>query len=107
MNETVQTVKDQHVEVPALQEMTQGFIQRIEAADISKVLPHSVIADTKHGDNGGVNGLWTTAPQIDANANLIPTEASSIPAASLTLGKTTVRFGSVHPNSRTRGHQSV
>ncbi|MFT8357462.1 MAG: endonuclease/exonuclease/phosphatase family protein [Bifidobacterium aquikefiri] len=107
VNEIVQTVKDQHVEVLALQEMTQGFIQRLEAAGISKVLPYSVIASTKHGDNGGVNGLWTAAPQSDANSNLIPTDASSIPAASITLGTSIVRFGSVHPNSPTRGQQSV
>ncbi|MFT8704835.1 endonuclease/exonuclease/phosphatase family protein [Bifidobacterium aquikefiricola] len=107
VNEIVQTVKDQHVEVLALQEMTQGFIQRLEAAGISKVLPYSVIASTKHGDNGGVNGLWTAAAQSNVNSNLIPTDASSIPAASITLGTTTVRFGSVHPNSPTRGQQSV
>ncbi|MFT8592322.1 MAG: endonuclease/exonuclease/phosphatase family protein [Bifidobacterium sp.] len=107
VNEIVQTVKDQHVEVLALQEMTQGFIQRLEAAGISSVLPYSVIASTKHGDNGGVNGLWTAEAQSDVNSNLIPTEASSIPAASITLGTTIVRFGSVHPNSPTRGQQSV
>jgi endonuclease/exonuclease/phosphatase (EEP) superfamily protein YafD len=105
--EIVQTVKEQHVEVLALQEMSQGFIQRLTAAGIYSVLPHSVIASTKHGDNGGVNGLWSAASMSDKNANLIPVEASSIPAASITLGTTTVRFGSVHPNSPTRGKQSV
>lgn len=107
VNQIVQTVKEQHVEVLALQEMSQGFIQRLEAAGISKLLPYSVIASTKHGDNGGVNGLWTAQAQSDVNSNLIPTEASSIPAASITLGTTIVRFGSVHPNSPTRGQQSV
>jgi endonuclease/exonuclease/phosphatase (EEP) superfamily protein YafD len=107
VNEIVQTVKEQHVEVLALQEMSQGFIQRLTAAGIYTVLPHSVIASTKHGDNGGVNGLWSAASMSSKNPNLITVEASSIPAASITLGTTIVRFGSVHPNSPTRGKQSV
>jgi endonuclease/exonuclease/phosphatase (EEP) superfamily protein YafD len=107
VNEIVHTVKEQHVEILALQEMSQGFIQRLTAAGINDVLPHSVIAKTKHGDNGGVNGLWSAATMSDSNPNLIPVEASSIPAASISLGHTTVRFGSVHPNSPTRGKQSV
>lgn len=107
VNEIVQTVKAQHVEVLALQEMSQGFIQRLKDAGIASVLPYSVVASTKHGDNGGVNGLWSAAVMSDANSNLIPVEASSIPAASIKLGTRTVRFGSVHPNSPTRGKQSV
>lgn len=103
----VRTVRSQHVEVLALQEVSTSLVSRLEAAGIDDVLPYSVVAAASPSDNGGVNGLWSASPMTDSTGDLIPIEASSIPAASITFGTTSVRFGSVHPFSPRPSNQGL
>ena len=86
----VQTVREQHVEV-----------------GIRELLPYSVVASTSSSDNGGVNGLWSAAPMSERTGDLIPIEASSIPAASIDFDGTVIRFGSVHPFSPRPSNQGL
>lgn len=95
----VQTVREQHVEVLALQELNASMISRLNEAGIRELLPYSVVANASSSDNGGVNGLWSAAPMSERTGDLIPIEASSIPAASIDFDGTVIRFGSVHPFS--------
>lgn len=95
----VQVVREEHVEVLALQEVSTDLIARLNEAGIGELLPYSAVASASADDNGGVNGLWSAAPMSDVTGDLIPIEASSIPAASIDFGGTVIRFGSVHPFS--------
>ena len=103
----VQTVREQHVEVLALQELNSSMISRLNEAGIRELLPYSVVANASSSDNGGVNGLWSAAPMSERTGDLIPIEASSIPAASIDFDGTVIRFGSVHPFSPRPSNQGL
>lgn len=103
----VQTVREQHVEVLALQELNASMISRLNEAGIRELLPYSVVASASSSDNGGVNGLWSAAPMSERTGDLIPIEASSIPAASIDFDGTVIRFGSVHPFSPRPSNQGL
>lgn len=103
----VQTVREQHVEVLALQELNSSMISRLNEAGIRELLPYSVVASASPSDNGGVNGLWSDAPMTERTGDLIPIEASSIPAASIDFDGTLIRFGSVHPFSPRPSNQGL
>ncbi len=103
----VQTVHEQHVEVLALQELNSSMISRLNEAGIRELLPYSVVASASPSDNGGVNGLWSDAPMTERTGDLIPIEASSIPAASIDFDGTLIRFGSVHPFSPRPSNQGL
>lgn len=103
----VQTVREQHVEVLALQELNASMISRLNEAGIRELLPYSVVANASSSDNGGVNGLWSAAPMSERTGDLIPVEASSIPAASIDFDGTVIRFGSVHPFSPRPSNQGL
>ena len=103
----VQTVREQQVEVLALQELNASMISRLNEAGIRELLPYSVVASASSSDNGGVNGLWSAAPMSERTGDLIPIEASSIPAASIDFDGTVIRFGSVHPFSPRPSNQGL
>ena len=72
----VDAVRDQHVEVLALQETTPQFVQRLEQAGIGDYLPYAVSASSGSGYG---NGLWSAQPlQQPADAEF-PSSASAMP----------------------------
>lgn len=104
----VQTVREQHVEVLCLQELTDGMVSDLEAAGIDELLPYHVVSTGASSiSNGGRNGIWTAAPEDNVSRNLLPIETSSMPAASIQIGSRTVRVVSVHPNSPTRDAEDL
>ena len=98
-NRIVEIVKNEHVEVLALQEVSWDLLNRLNGAGIANYLPYSVAAQQTWHDNGGVNVLYSAAPMENAKQNLIPVESSSVSAATIDFGGSKVRFGSVHPFS--------
>lgn len=106
--EVVALVRDKHVEILCLQELTDAFIAELWAAGIGEYLPHYVISDEASAiSNGGRNGIWTLAPMSNISGNLLPIETSSMPAGTVQIGGTAVRVVSVHPNSPVRGAQDL
>lgn len=103
----VETVKAEHVEVLALQEVSWSLLDRLANAGIANYLPYSVTAQQTWHDNGGVNVLYSAAPMEDVKQNLIPVESSSVPAATIDFAGTKVRFGSVHPFSPRPSNQGL
>ena len=96
----VDAVRDQHVEVLALQETTPQFVQRLEQARIGDYLPYAVSASSGSGYG---NGLWSAQPlQQPADAEF-PSSASAMPAGTIRFdnGALPVRFVSVHTTSPT------
>lgn len=92
----VETVRDQRVEVLALQETTCGFIAALEQAGIADYLPYSHIssADGIYG-----NGLWSASPLGNAVDDEVNSSASFMPGGTVNFGDTAIRFVSVHTTS--------
>lgn len=106
--QVVSLVREKHVEVLCLQELTDGMVQDLERAGIDELLPYHVVSEGASAiSNGGRNGIWTAAPQDDVSRNLLPIDTSSMPAASVQVGDAVVRIVSVHPNSPVRGAQDL
>lgn len=104
--EIVALVKSHNVEVLCLEELTDAEVQALSAAGLDEVLPYHVISDAASEiNNGGRNGIWTAAPMSNVSTNLLPIDTSSMPAADIVVGGTTVRVVAVHPNSPVRGAQ--
>ena len=97
--QVVQAVRDNNVEVLALQEVTRSFLDELSAAGIYDVLPYYVFGEASQWDNGGINVLYSMAPMSNQNSNLLPMELSSMPAGSIDCAGTTLRFVSIHPGS--------
>ena len=106
--EVVALVREKHVEVLCMQELTDGFLDELVAAGLYELLPYYVISDEASAiSNGGRNGIWTLAPMDDVSGNLLPIETSSMPAGTVEIGGLAVRVVSVHPNSPVRGAQDL
>lgn len=106
--EIVQIVREQHVEILCLQELSDDFAAELSAAGIDELLPYHVISLGASGvNNGGRNGIWTLAPMSNISQNLLPIQTSSMPAATITIGGRALRVVGVHPNSPVRGAQDL
>lgn len=105
--QVVAAVRDQGVEVLAMQEVTYDFLDRLYAAGIGQYLPHYVYGTQTSSDNGGINVLLFAAGPSNASSNLVPTENSTMAAGTVALGGKSLRFVSVHPNSPVRGAQDL
>lgn len=106
--EIVELVREKHVEVLCLQELTDDFLTELSDAGIYELLPNCVISDEASAiSNGGRNGIWTLASMSNVSSNLLPIETSSMPAATIQIGDEAVRVVCVHPNSPIRGAQDL
>ncbi|CAK7044143.1 MAG: hypothetical protein PEGG_01855 [Paraeggerthella hongkongensis] len=102
-DQIVSIVRDQRVEVLALQEVSASLIERLAAAGIDELLPSHVFGEPGPYDNGGVNVLYALAPMSDASSSILPIMGSAAPAATVTAGSHTVRLVSTHPTSPKSG----
>ncbi|MCH9277065.1 endonuclease/exonuclease/phosphatase family protein [Bifidobacterium amazonense] len=97
----VKLVSEQRVEVLALQETTDEFVQALDEAGIRDYLPYSQVS-TSDGVYG--NGLWSATPLGDPADDDVNSSASFMPGGTVTFDGTDVRFVSVHTTSPTRGY---
>ena len=95
----VEAIREEHIEVLAMQEVSSDLLNRLNDEGIADYLPYSVTPQLTWHDNGGVNVLYSAYPLQETTENLIPIESSSIPAATVVFNGRKVRFGSVHPFS--------
>ena len=85
----VSIVRDQHVEVLAMQEVSGSLIERLSAAGLDELLPSRVI--------------YTLAPMRNASESILPLTGSAVPACTITAGSHEVRLVSAHPTSPKTG----
>ncbi|WEV72770.1 endonuclease/exonuclease/phosphatase family protein [Bifidobacterium sp. ESL0790] len=99
----VDLVRDQRVEVLAMQETTRPFVRALEAAGIGEYLPYSQVAssDGKYG-----NGLWSATPLDSPADDDVDSSASFMPGGTVSFGdgNSEVRFVSVHTTSPKPGY---
>lgn len=106
----VRAVRTERVELLALQEVSNGLLDRLNQAGIAELLPYRLTGRAGWRDNGGVNCLFSLAPLEDADTNVLSEDAgaSATPAATVTLGSgVKVRFWSVHPSSPKTGQRGL
>lgn len=99
----VDIVRDQRVEVLALQETTNDFVKKLDEAGIHSYLPYSQVSSS---DGVYGNGIWSATElrrPVDAE---VGSSASFMPGGTVSFngGATQVRFVSVHTTSPTNDY---
>ncbi|MBT1172817.1 endonuclease/exonuclease/phosphatase family protein [Bifidobacterium sp. MA2] len=99
----VDTVRDQHVEVLALQETTEAFVARLDEAGIGDYLPYSHVSSS---DGVYGNGLWSATPLGDPADDDVNSSASFMPGGTVAFagGARSIRFVSVHTTAPVPGY---
>ncbi|MBT1175060.1 endonuclease/exonuclease/phosphatase family protein [Bifidobacterium sp. LC6] len=97
----VDTVRDQRVEVLALQETTDDFVKRLKDAGIEHYLPYSNVSSS---DGIYGNGLWSATPLSQPVDDEVNSSASFMPAGTVDLGGNAIRFVSVHTTAPVPGY---
>lgn len=102
----VNAVREQHVQVLALQETTVDFVEELEAAGIDELLPHS---ERSSSDGVYGNGVWSAYPLADVATDDIGSSASAMPAGTVSIERedgsiARVRLVSVHTCSPGPGY---
>lgn len=94
----VDAVRDQRVEVLALQETTEPFLKELANAGIYDYLPYSTVGSADHYFG---NALFSAAPLDSPTDAEFDSSASDMPAAAVAFdgGRLAVRFVSVHTTS--------
>lgn len=99
----VDMVRDERVEILALQETTDAFVKQLEADGIGDYLPYSQVSSS---DGVYGNGLWSAVALDDPVDDEVHSSASFMPAGTVDMGGTQVRFISVHTTSPQPGYWS-
>ncbi|MEJ5921184.1 endonuclease/exonuclease/phosphatase family protein [Bifidobacterium thermophilum] len=99
----VNLVRDERVEVLALQETTDAFVKQLEADGIGDYLPYSQVSSS---DGVYGNGLWSAVALDDPVDDEVHSSASFMPAGTVDMGGVQVRFISVHTTSPQPGYWS-
>lgn len=101
--EIVDLVRSEHVEVLALQETTDAFVDDLNRAGIASYLPYAQVSSS---DGVYGNGLWSASPLDDPSDDDVDSSASFMPGGTVSFngGATQVRFVSVHTTSPTNDY---
>lgn len=99
----VDMVRDERVEILTLQETTDAFVKQLEADGIGDYLPYSQVSSS---DGVYGNGLWSAVALDDPVDDEVHSSASFMPAGTVDMGGTQVRFISVHTTSPQPGYWS-
>ena len=97
----VDAVRDQRVEVLALQETTDEFVAALNDAGIGTYLPYAQVSSS---DGVYGNGLWSVTALADPADDDVHSSASFMPGGTVTLGDVPVRFVSVHTTAPVPGY---
>ena len=76
----VREVRDRHVDVLALQELTAGLVSRLRAEGLEDALPHAVLGRERGDDNGGFNALWTSVRPLASDGDAVAIPAAQVPS---------------------------
>lgn len=98
----VETVRDERVEVLALQETTDAFVDRLEEAGIGDYLPYAKVSSS---DGMYGNGLWSASPLISPADDDVNSSASFMPGGTIAFADgVRIRFVSVHTTAPVPGY---
>ncbi|MCH4208912.1 endonuclease/exonuclease/phosphatase family protein [Bifidobacterium sp.] len=122
-------VRNEHIQVLALQELTEDLVRRLGGMGLNKALPYHSIGAPGSDDNGGFNGIWSAFAPLRTDVAALSIPGAEVPcltiaadavhnaaalgrsgddddagvAPAITEGSDTIRFFSAHPKSPMRG----
>lgn len=102
VQQIVDLVRDQRVEVLALQETTDSFVEALDRAGIGDYLPYSKVSSS---DGVYGNGLWSATPLKSPSDDDVDSSSSFMPGGTVEFANgRSIRFVSVHTTSPKSGY---
>ncbi|WP_163198448.1 MULTISPECIES: endonuclease/exonuclease/phosphatase family protein [Bifidobacterium] len=98
-------VKQERIDLLAVQEVNDDLIHRLEVSHIDDELPYRVLGKSRPDDNAGSNALFMRFEPMDFSDESVNISAAAAPVARVRLGSQIVEFASVHPKSPPRSGQ--
>ncbi|PJM74059.1 endonuclease [Bifidobacterium primatium] len=98
-------VKQEHIDLLAVQEVNDDLIHRLEVSHIDDELPYRVLGKSRPDDNAGSNALFMRFEPMAYADESVNISAAAAPVAKVRLGSQIVEFASVHPKSPPRSGQ--
>lgn len=106
----VRMVRHHHIDVLALQEVTDDLLDGLRLAGLNDQLPYSRVGRPSQRDNGGVNAIFSRVEPLSSQSRSIDLHSSDVPTATFTIGdhahQQHVMFASAHIYSPQRGARS-
>ena len=101
----IAAVRERHIDVLALQELSTDLIKRLERGGLHRILPYRQLGTPREKtDNGGFNGIWSRTKPKRGTHGIVSIPAADVPGIMLqTDDGTTVAFASAHTKSPMRG----
>ena len=101
----IAAVRERHIDVLALQELSTDLIKRLERGGLHRILPYRQLGTPREKtDNGGFNGIWSRTKPKRGTHGIVSIPAADVPGIMLqTDDGTSVAFASAHTKSPMRG----
>ena len=101
----ITAVRERHIDVLALQELSTDLIKRLERGGLRRILPYRQLGTPREKtDNGGFNGIWSRTKPKRGTHGIVSIPAADMPGIMLqTDDGTSVAFASAHTKSPMRG----
>lgn len=95
-------VKQENIDILAVQEVNTAFIKRLDISHIGDELPYRVLGAVRDDDNAGSNALFMRLKPAIFGDSSVNISAAAAPVATVRIGDQCVEFSSVHPKSPPR-----
>jgi endonuclease/exonuclease/phosphatase family metal-dependent hydrolase len=79
----VRLVRERHIDVLALEELTDELVERLSHAGLNTLLPYCQQGAQHAGDNGGFNAIWSRAEPAGRIATFLNIHAADVPAITI------------------------
>lgn len=79
----VRLVREQHIDVLALEELTDELVERLSHAGLDTLLPYCQQGAQHADDNGGFNAIWSRTKPMARTATFLNIHAADVPAVSI------------------------
>ncbi|KFI40605.1 endonuclease/exonuclease/phosphatase family protein [Bifidobacterium actinocoloniiforme DSM 22766] len=96
-------VERQHVDLLALQEVSQTLLDRLREAGLPMVLPYQSVGVATTDDNGGFNAVFSRIQPKGRRPQSVSLPASAVPTLTVEALGRTILVASAHPKSPQRG----
>lgn len=103
VEDIIHAVHKYHIDVLALQEVTDSLLHRLGTADFIQELPWKCLGRSSQNDNGGTNALFCRHKPFFASDKSADIHAAHVPLILLNHPNGEVAVASVHPKSPQRG----
>lgn len=99
----VRIVQNKHIDILALQEVTQELLERLDSSGIAGQLPYRSVGQKTTDDNGGFNVLFSNTKPASKQSVSVALPASAVPTMLIPWHDKSILFASAHPKSPQRG----